>query len=295
MAAQILNGNQAAAEIAAQVATDVAALTAAGRPPRLTAIHVGDVDAALLYAKSQRRRCESAGIAYELQHLPADTSASELGALIERLNGDPRVTGIVLLTPLPAHLNEVEMQYAIDPYKDVEGVNPANIGLAYYGRPIIAPCSALAVMEMLRIANRPLEGAHAVVVGQSAVVGRPITIFLLQQHATVVGCHKYTRDLPAQTKAADVLVVAVGRAKLLTADMVKPGAVVIDVGINTVSAPDASGALRERIVGDVDFDTVSQVAGAITPVPGGVGPLTVAILMRNTVEAVRKQSRRGHL
>lgn len=295
MPARILNGREAAAEISSEVAADVAALASARRPPRLAAIHVGDAEAALLYAKSQRRRCEAVGIAYELQHLPASTSAEELTALIERLNGDPRVTGIVLLTPLPTHLNEVEMQYAIDPYKDVEGVSPANIGLAYYGRPIIAPCSALAVMEMLRIAGCKLEGAHAVVVGQSPVVGRPITIFLLQQHATVVGCHKYTRDLAEQTRAAEVLVVAVGRPALITADMVKPGAVVVDVGINSITETGPDGSTREKVVGDVDLEGVVAVAGAITPVPGGVGPLTVSILMRNTVEAARKQTQRRHL
>lgn len=295
MAARILNGKEAAEAITAQVAADVAALASAERAPRLAAIHVGDSDAALLYAKSQRRRCESVGIAYELQHLSADTSAAELIALIEQLNHDARVTGIVLLTPVPPHLNEVELQYHIDPYKDVEGVSPANIGLAYYGRPIIAPCSALAVMEMLRVAGCDLTGAHAVVVGQSPVVGRPVTIFLLQHNATVVGCHKYTRDLGAQTRAADVLVVAVGVPTLVTADMIKPGAVVIDVGINTVTVTAPDGATVERIVGDVDFDGAVSVAGAITPVPGGVGPLTVAILMRNTVEAVRKQRNRGHL
>jgi len=185
------------------------------------------------------------------------------------------------------------MQYRIDPYKDVEGVNPANIGFCFYGQPIIAPCAALATVELVRASGVEVCGAEAVVVGQGAIVGRPITTFLLQQMATVTGCHVATRDLAAHTRRADILVVAVGRAGLITREHVKPGAVVIDVGVNRVKTTGADGQTVTKTVGDVDFEGVSEVAGAITPVPGGVGPMTVAVLLRNTVEAAKKQLARG--
>jgi methylenetetrahydrofolate dehydrogenase (NADP+)/methenyltetrahydrofolate cyclohydrolase len=210
-------------------------------------------------------------------------------AKIDRLNADPSVTGIILQLPLPEHIDTAAAQYRVDPYKDVEGVNPANIGWLFYREPIIAPCTALAVNEMVRRSGTTVRGAAAVVVGQSRIVGKPITMFLLDQMATVTGCHIATRDLAAHTRAADILVVAVGKPQLIGRDHVKPGAVVIDVGINRVREKSPDGKTVRRTVGDVDFDAVSQIASAITPVPGGIGPLTVAMLLRNTVEAACKQ------
>jgi methylenetetrahydrofolate dehydrogenase (NADP+)/methenyltetrahydrofolate cyclohydrolase len=229
------------------------------------------------------------GIDYQLVELPADSNESQIGEAIQHLNSDAGVTGIMLHLPLPESIATPAMQYRIDPYKDVEGVNPANIGLVFYGQPIIAPCTALAVVELVNETQMELRGARAVVVGQGAIVGRPVSLFLIQREATVTACHIATRDLIEHTRQADLLVVAVGRPGLIRGEHVKPGAVVIDVGINRVKTTDASGQAVSKTVGDVDFDSVSQVAGAISPVPGGVGPVTVTMLLRNTVEAARKQ------
>ncbi len=253
---------------------------------------VGEPPASLLYAKSQASQCEQMGMAYELVRLPAESSAEQIAAAIELLNDDVTVTGIMLHLPLPDGIDTPALQYRIDPYKDVEGVNPANIGLVFYGQPIIAPCTALAVVEIVNETHMTLRGAHAVVVGQGAIVGRPVSVFLLQREATVTACHVATRDLIEHTRRADLLIVAVGKAGLITREHVKPGAVVIDVGINRVSSVDAEGNKVSRTVGDVDFDAVREIAAAITPVPGGVGPVTVTMLLRNTVEAARKQMSR---
>lgn len=289
MAATILDGAAYAAEIRAEVAHAVAEFTRVHGPIKLAAILAGADAASRVYADSQRRVAVKVGIQYELMELPESTTQSELLACVDRLNADSGVTGIILQLPLPAHLDTAAAQYRIDPYKDVEGVNPANIGWLFYREPIIAPCTALAVTELIRRSGIELIGAEAVVVGQSRIVGKPITLFLLDQMATVTGCHKATRDLASHTRRADILVVAVGKPRFITAEYVKPGAVVIDVGINRLSEPGPDGRPASRIVGDVDFESVSQVAGAISPVPGGVGPLTVAMLLRNTLEAACKQ------
>lgn len=289
MPARILDGKAYAAEIRNEVSRDIADFTVRHGPIRLVAILVGDDPAARLYADSQRHRCQQAGVQHELREFADDITQRELAGEIERLNRDPGVTGIMLQLPLPAHIDPALVQYRIDPYKDVEGVNPANIGLLFYDTPIIAPCTALAVMEMIRRSGCPVRGAEAVVVGQSRIVGRPVSMFLTTQMATVTGCHIATHDLAAHTRRADILVVAVGKAHLLDGDYVKPGAVVIDVGINRIETAGADGQPVRRTVGDVDFASAVEVAGAITPVPGGVGPLTVMMLLRNTVEAARKQ------
>lgn len=289
MPARVLDGAAFAAETRAEVARDVAVHQAAHGPIRLYALLVGSDEAGRLYAKSQRRNCEQVGIAYELIELPQETTQPQLLAEIERLNTDPAVTGIMLHLPLPERIDSAAAQYHIDPYKDVEGVNPANIGLLFYGEPIIAPCTALAVNEIIRRSGFRIRGANAVVIGQSRIAGRPISMFLTTQMATVTACHIATRDLAPHTREADILVVAVGKPRLIGAEFVKPGALVIDVGINSVIEKDAQGRDVRKTVGDVSFDEVASVAGAITPVPGGVGPLTVAMLLRNTVEAARKQ------
>lgn len=289
MPAAILDGALYAAEIRAEVAAGVAAFEAEHRDIKLCAILVGDDQPSRLYSESQRKQCAGVGVDYELIELPAATSQAELDATIQRLNADPSCTGIILQLPLPPGLDASVAQYHIDPYKDVEGVNPANIGLLFYGEPIIAPCTALAVTEIIRRSGVTVRGSRAVVVGQSRIVGKPTTMFLLQNMATVTGCHIETRELAEHTRAADILVVAIGKPRTIGAAHVKPGAVVVDVGINRIEERSADGTLQRRTVGDVDFEAVREIAAAITPVPGGVGPVTVAMLLRNTVEAARKQ------
>lgn len=289
MPATILDGKKIAAEIRNEVSARIAAHMVRHGPIRLCAILIGSDRGARIYADSQRKRCLQAGVQHELIELPESTSQAQLLAEIDCLNADPDVTGIMLQLPLPEGIDPAAAQYRIDPYKDVEGVNPANIGWLFYDAPIIAPCTALAVMEFIRRSGVQVRGAEAVVVGQSRIVGRPISAFLTTQMATVTACHIATRDLHAHTRDADILVVAVGKPHIMGAEHVKPGAVVIDVGINTITQKDADGNQVRKTVGDVAFDAVSQIAAAITPVPGGVGPVTVAMLLRNVVEAARKQ------
>ncbi len=285
MSARILDGNAIAAELKAETADAVRALHAQGRSVRLDAIMVGDASASALYARSQERHCASVGMEYVLHALPRDASEKAIVSRIRQLNHDPLVTGILLNLPLPDHVDTPAMQYSIDPYKDVEGVNPANIGLLFYDNPIIGPCTALAVMELLRRAGCDPRGMDAVVVGQGAIAGRPIALFLQHELATVTTCHALTKGLASHTQRAELLIVAVGKAGLIGREHVREGAVVIDVGINRVQ--DGSG---RKTVGDVRFDEVEDVASVLTPVPGGVGPVTVAILLRNAVEAARNQS-----
>ncbi len=289
MPATIIDGKQVAERMKADVARQVRELAADGVRLKLAAVLVGESAASMVYARSQAKQCETLGIDYELVRLPVECDAPCVAHEIERLNQDAAVTGIMIHLPMPPWIDAHAMQYHIDPYKDVEGVNPANIGFVFYGQPIIAPCTALAVVELVNETKINLRGAHAVVVGQGAVVGRPVSVLLVQKDATVTACNEFTPDLAAHTRRADLLVVAAGKAGLITADMVKPGAVVIDVGINRVKTTDATGNEVSKTVGDVDFESVRQVAGAISPVPGGVGPVTVAVLLRNTVEAARKQ------
>jgi methylenetetrahydrofolate dehydrogenase (NADP+)/methenyltetrahydrofolate cyclohydrolase len=288
MPARIIDGKALSAAIREKVKVEIAALKAAGKPVRLVAIMVGDNDAAKVYAENQRKTCAQVGIEYQLKTLPAGTSQAGLHALIGQLNADDSVTGIFLHSPLAGGLELQQAQYQIDVIKDVEGVNPANIGHVVYGHTIIAPCTALAVVELIDSTGVKLEGADVTVVGASRIVGRPLSLLLTERNATVTLCHIHTKDTPAACRKADVVVVAVGKPGLLRADHVKPGAVVIDVGINRVRVTDAFGKVTtEKTTGDVDFDEVSKVAGWITPVPGGVGPMTVAMLLRNTLRAAK--------
>lgn len=292
MAAQLLDGAALAAETRATVTREVARYNAEHGAIKLCAVLVGTDDAGRLYAERQRKLSVIVGIEYELVELPEETTEAGLLTTIDRLNADPTVTGIILQLPLPPHIDDAVAQYRLDPYKDVEGVSPANIGMLFYGEPIIAPCTALAVAELIRRSGVEQRGAEAVVVGQSRIVGRPVTMALLSNMATVTGCHIATRDLAAHTRQADILVVAVGKPALINGSHVKPGAVVIDVGINRVTVTQPDGTRKRQTVGDVDFDSVAPIAGHLSPVPGGVGPLTVAMLLRNTVEAARKQLNR---
>jgi methylenetetrahydrofolate dehydrogenase (NADP+) / methenyltetrahydrofolate cyclohydrolase len=285
--AQLIDGKSLAAAIREKVAADVRTLTDAGKPVRLIAILVGDNSAAQVYAENQKKTCAQVGIAYELHTLPAETTREQLHAAIDTLNEDPSVTGIFLHSPLPPSLDLQDAQYQIDIHKDVEGVNPANIGHVVYGHTIIAPCTALAVVELIDATGVPLQGANVTVVGASRIVGRPLSLLLTERNATVTLCHIHTKDTPAACRGADIVVVAVGKPNLLRAGHIKPGAVVIDVGINRVKITDAFGRVTEKTVGDVDFEEVAQVASHITPVPGGVGPMTVAMLLRNTLRAAK--------
>jgi methylenetetrahydrofolate dehydrogenase (NADP+)/methenyltetrahydrofolate cyclohydrolase len=286
MTAQIIDGNALARSIRDDVARRVARLAtrpaAAGGPlrPGLAVVLVGDNPASAVYVRNKVKDCEEVGIASTLDRLPADTSETALLARIAELNADPAVHGILVQLPLPPHIDEHRVIEAISPAKDADGFHVGNVGLLVTGKPLFRPCTPYGVMRMLEHAGTRLDGAEAVVIGRSNIVGKPQALMLLAAGATVTICHSRTRDLAAHTRRADVLVAAVGRPGLVTADMVKPGATVIDVGMNR----GADG----RLCGDVDFAGVSEVAGAITPVPGGVGPMTRAMLLVNTLEAAER-------
>lgn len=282
--ARILSGKEFAARIKEDAARGVAALKAAGVLPRLAVIIVGSDPASEVYVRNKQRTCEELGIRSDHIALPAETTKEELLACIEELNVDPEVHGILVQLPLPAQIaeDEEEILSHIDPRKDVDGFHPVNVGHLVLGAPGLRPCTPAGCIRMLDYAGIPIEGAHAVIIGRSNIVGKPMAHLLLERNATVTICHSRTQNLAAIARTADILVAAVGRPRFVTADMVKEGATVIDVGINRI-AP-------KKLVGDVDFDAAAAVAGAITPVPGGVGLLTVAMLMENVVQAAKAQN-----
>lgn len=282
--ARILSGKEFAARIKEDAARGVAELKAAGVLPRLAVIIVGSDPASEVYVRNKQRTCEELGIRSDHIALPAETSKEELLACIEELNVDPEVHGILVQLPLPAQIaeDEEEILSHIDPRKDVDGFHPVNVGHLVLGAPGLRPCTPAGCIRMLDYAGIPIEGAHAVIIGRSNIVGKPMAHLLLERNATVTICHSRTQNLAAIARTADILVAAVGRPHFVTADMVKEGATVIDVGINRI-AP-------KKLVGDVDFDGAAAVAGAITPVPGGVGLLTVAMLMENVVQAAKAQN-----
>ena len=284
MTANIIDGAALAGRIRAQIAKRAQALTARGTRPGLAVVLVGNDPASAVYVRNKVKDCEEAGIHSVLDRLPAETSEQALLARIDQLNRDPAIHGILVQLPLPAHLDERLVIESIAPDKDVDGFHVSNAGALMTGSPRFLPCTPYGVMKMLEEAGVKLGGAEAVVVGRSNIVGKPQAMLLLAQDATVTICHSRTQDLAAHTRRADVLIAAVGRARMITGDMVKPGAVVIDVGMNRI--PDGPNA--GKLCGDVDFDSVSQVAGAITPVPGGVGPMTRAMLLVNTMEAAER-------
>ena len=282
--ARILSGKEFAARIKEDAARGVAEMKAAGVLPRLAVIIVGSDPASEVYVRNKQRTCEELGIRSDHIALPAETTKEELLACIEELNVDPEVHGILVQLPLPAQIaeDEEEILSHIDPRKDVDGFHPVNVGYLVLGAPGLRPCTPAGCIRMLDYAGIPIEGAHAVIIGRSNIVGKPMAHLLLERNATVTICHSRTQNLAAIARTADILVAAVGRPRFVTADMVKEGATVIDVGINRI-AP-------KKLVGDVDFDAAAAVAGAITPVPGGVGLLTVAMLMENVVQAAKAQN-----
>ena len=275
--ATIIDGKRVAAEVRARVAVDAAAVRErTGHVPGLVTILVGEDPASQVYVRNKIKACEEAGMASFHEPMPATSSQADVLGMVERYNADDRVDGILVQSPLPAGLDFKQVLERIDPAKDVDGFHPLNVGRLVAGQPGLVACTPAGVMELLDATGVELEGADAVVVGRSDIVGKPVALLLLHRSATVTVCHSRTRDLAAVTRRADVLVAAVGRPRMITAEMVKPGATVIDVGINRTDA---------GLAGDVDFAGVEPVAGAITPVPGGVGPMTIAMLLRNTVIA----------
>ena len=279
--AVVIDGRAVAAGVRERVAGEVSELREAGLDPGLATVLVGDDPASHVYVRMKRKACEEVGIASIHHELPADTPQPEVAALLERLNGDPAVSGILLQLPLPAQIDADEMTATIVPEKDVDGLTPLSAGLLTHGQESLVPCTPAGVMELLKHAGVELEGARAVVIGRSQLVGKPLAQLLLAANATVTQCHSRTRDLGAACREADVVVAAVGRPGTVTGEMVRDGAVVVDVGMNRTD---------DGLVGDVDFEAVRARASAITPVPGGVGPMTIAMLLVNTVRAARLQS-----
>jgi methylenetetrahydrofolate dehydrogenase (NADP+)/methenyltetrahydrofolate cyclohydrolase len=278
MSAKILDGKALSAVVRNQVRERI---TKAGRPARLDAVLVGNDSAAELYAQNQARTCGEVGVEYRLHRLPEGSGFEEVAGRVLLLNEDESVRAIMVHLPLPTGVDVERVQSLIAPDKDVEGVNPANIGNVVYGRRSLVPCTARAVVELVEASGVTLRGAHCVVVGASNIVGKPVAVLLMRAEATVTSGNKFTRDMAAIARTADVLVVAAGVQHLVKADWIKPGAVVIDVGIHRKL--DASGVTTTS--GDVDFEAARQMAGFITPVPGGVGPMTVAMLLRNVADA----------
>jgi methylenetetrahydrofolate dehydrogenase (NADP+)/methenyltetrahydrofolate cyclohydrolase len=280
MTARIIDGKALAARLRADLVPRIERLKARGHGPGLAVLLVGDDPASAVYVRNKIKACEDCGIRSLFERLPADVTEAELVARIRLLNADPAVHGILVQLPLPKHLDAQRILETIAFDKDVDGLHATNAGLTLMGVPHFRSCTPYGVMKMLESAGVPLAGSHAVVLGRSNMVGKPMAMLLLAANATVTICHSATRDLPSVTRQADVLVAAVGRRNLVTADMVKPGAVVIDVGTN--KTPDG------KLAGDVDFDAVKDVAGWISPVPGGVGPMTITMLLTNTVESAER-------
>ncbi len=291
MTARIIDGVALAKTIRGEVAAEVAKMKGSGRKPGLAVVLVGEDPASAVYVRSKGRACEEAGMHSVTIRLPVETSEAELLATVDRLNNDPAIHGILVQLPLPKHINSEKVLHRIDPAKDVDGFHPMNVGKLVTGdKTAFRPATPYGVQQMLIREGIETRGANVVIVGRSNIVGKPMANLLIQQgpggDATVTVCHSKTRDLPAVARTADILIAAIGKAEFVTADMVRPGAVVIDVGINRVD--DASQAKGYRLTGDVAYGPVSGVASAITPVPGGVGPMTIAMLLKNTLQAMRQ-------
>lgn len=285
MAAHVIDGKLIAQQVRDEVAAEVAALKEQGIVPGLAVVLVGDDPASQVYTSNKERTAKELGMHSVLYRLPATTTQAELEKLIDDLNADPAIHGILVQDPLPKGLDSEIVFKRIKPAKDVDGFHPENTGRLWIGQEALVPCTPAGVMVMLEKLGVDCNGKHAVVVGRSNIVGKPMAALLLKANATVTICHSRTKNLKEVCREADILVAAVGRLQMITGEYVKPGAVVIDVGINPVPG------FKSRIRGDVDFDSAAEVAGMITPVPGGVGPMTIAMLMKNTVQAARMQGR----
>ena len=289
---KVIDGKALAASIRAEIAKGVEELkTAKGVTPGLAVILVGDNPASVSYVTAKEKACREAGMASREVRLPADTPEADLLALVRELNSDPAVHGILVQLPLPKHIGEKNVIDAIAPEKDVDGFTPVNVGRMMIGEECFLPCTPHGIVKLIEFSGMDIAGKHAVVIGRSNIVGKPVAALLSRKetNATVTLCHTGTRDLAHFTRQADIVVVAAGRAGTLTGDMLKPGATVIDVGVNRIEDP--SRPRGYRLVGDADFDSCADVAGAITPVPGGVGPMTITMLLWNTLEAARRSAR----
>ncbi len=295
MSAEIIDGKELAKEMRAEIAAEVEKLSAQGVTPGLGVILVGDDPASNSYVKAKERACEKAGIFSDDNRLSAETSEEELLKIIDRMNNDPKIHGILVQLPLPDHIDEEKVLLRIKPEKDVDGFHPFNVGKMMLGQQAFLPCTPHGVIQMLLRSGAETKGAHAVIVGRSNIVGKPLANMLLQKaegrNATVTVCHSATKDMASITTQADILIAAAGKPEMITADMVKPGAVVIDVGVNRVE--DASKKKGYRLVGDVEFETVKEKASKITPVPGGVGPMTITMLLYNTLESAKNHLERA--
>jgi methylenetetrahydrofolate dehydrogenase (NADP+) / methenyltetrahydrofolate cyclohydrolase len=302
MTAQIIDGKAIAQKVREEVAAEVARREAAGKPqPTLATVLVGDRPDSAAYVTSKGKACMELGMGSISEHLPADSTQEQVEVLVKQLNADPQVSGILVQLPMPAHINEERVLSLINIEKDVDGFSPINIGrLAQKGRePLFVPCTPYGCIYLLEQAGVKIDGANAVVLGRSNIVGMPVALLLIGKNATVTVCHSHTRDLPAVVRQADILIAAIGKMEMVRGDWIKPGAAVIDVGINSIPVlnPDGTpvisektGKPRQKLVGDVKFDEAKEVAGWITPVPGGVGPMTIAMLMKNTLRAAQIQN-----
>ena len=281
----IIDGKAIAARLRGAIAEETASLTAAGTVPGLAVVLVGEDPASRVYVSMKEKACAQAGIFSDEHKLSAETTEAELLALIDKLNHDARIDGILVQLPLPAHIDENKVLETISPAKDVDGFHPYNVGRLVTGKPLFRPCTPYGVMKMLEETGVDLAGKEVVVIGRSNIVGKPVALMCLAQHATVTLCHSRTRGLAEQVRRADVVIAAVGRPEMIKGEWIKEGAVVIDVGVNRVG--------EKKLVGDVEFEAAAERASAITPVPGGVGPMTITMLLHNTVESAKRRAAQG--
>ena len=285
MSAQLIDGKALAQEIRQEIAKDIESLVGqTGVRPGLAVVLVGDDPASAVYVRNKKKACDAAGLYVDDHALPATTTQEELLKLIDQLNNDPKIHGILVQLPLPSQINSQTVLNSVSPDKDADGFHPYNIGRLVAGDPVFVPCTPKGVIRMIESAGQSIKGKRAVVLGRSNIVGKPVAMLLMHQHATVTICHSRTADLPGMCKEADILVAAIGKAQFVKSDMVKTGATVIDVGINRLD--------DGRLVGDVDFESVKKVAGWLSPVPGGVGPMTIAMLLANTLEGAKRVVKR---
>lgn len=283
MAATIIDGKGLALALREHIKDEVTTLAGkSGIQPGLAAVLVGDDPASAVYVKNKRLACEKAGLYPEEHRLPASTSQEDLLRLVEQLNENPRIHGILVQLPLPSHIDSKVILQAVSPNKDVDGFHPLNIGRLVEGDPLFVPCTPKGIIHLIDSTGQDISGKRAVIIGRSNIVGKPVAMLLLHRHATVTICHSRTKDLPGVVREADIIVAAIGKPHFVTSDMVKEGALIIDVGINRLS--------DGKLVGDVDFSGVQNNAGWITPVPGGVGPMTIAMLLQNTLESAKQRN-----